>query len=77
MPPKDATDRLNFLREHQTHIWRLKSERLDACLGGQDPFAKQTRLDRAIPLAPNPVDRFLIFRNAALNPSQTYKVYIL
>lgn len=50
MPPKDATDRLNFLREHQTHIWRLKSEHLDARLGGQDPFAKQTRLDRAIPL---------------------------
>lgn len=47
-PPKDATDRLNFL--HQTHIWRLKSEHLDARLGGQDPFAKQTRLDRAIPL---------------------------
>lgn len=50
MPPTNTTERLNFLREQQPRMWRRPSERMKPELAGQDPFAKQTRLDRAIPL---------------------------
>lgn len=50
MPPKNLTDRLNYLHSGQTHMWRLKSERLEPSLAGQDCFAKQSPLDRCIPL---------------------------
>eukprot|EP00435_Cladocopium_sp_Y103_P069316 s247_g33.t1 len=50
IPAKDLTDRLNYLRSGQTHMWRLKSERLEPSLAGQDCFAKQGPLDRCIPL---------------------------
>lgn len=50
MPPKDPTDRLNYLRSGDTHMWRLKSERLDPSLAGQDTFGKQSPLDRCVPL---------------------------
>ncbi|CAL1158588.1 unnamed protein product [Cladocopium goreaui] len=50
MPPKNLTERLNYLHSGQTHMWRLKSERLEPSLAGQDCFAKQSPLDRCIPL---------------------------
>ena len=50
LPPRDLTDRLNFLRQSQTHMWRLKSERLSPKLAGQDMFGKQATLERSIPL---------------------------
>ena len=50
LPPRDLTDRLNFLRQSQTHMWRLKSERLTPKLAGQDMFGKQATLERSIPL---------------------------
>ena len=50
LPPKDHTDRLNFLQASDTHMWRLKSERLDPSLAGQDIFSKQSPLDRCVPL---------------------------
>ena len=50
MPPKNPTDRLNYFRSGQTHMWRLKSERLELSLAGHDCFAKHTPLDRCIPL---------------------------
>ena len=50
LPPRDLTDRLNLLRQSQTHMWRLKSERLSPKLAGQDMFGKQATLERSIPL---------------------------
>ena len=50
MPPRDPTERVNFLRHLQTHMWRLKSERLQPELSGHDVFAKQIALTRSIPL---------------------------
>ena len=50
LPPRDLTDRLNFLRQSQTRMWRLKSERLTPKLAGQDMFGKQATLERSIPL---------------------------
>ena len=44
MPPRDLTDRLNHLRHSQTHMWRLRSERLEPSLAGQDGFSKHARL---------------------------------
>lgn len=50
MPPPEATERLNFLRDQQTHMRRKKSERIVPQLAGAALYGKQTRLDRAIPL---------------------------
>ena len=48
--PRGHIDRLNFLRTSQSHMWRLKSERFQPQLAGQDMFSKQCALDRSIPL---------------------------
>ena len=50
IPPRGHIDRLNFLRTSQSHMWRLKSERFQPQLAGQDMFSKQCALDRSIPL---------------------------
>ena len=50
MPPRDPTEKMNFLRHLETHMWRLKSERLQPDLAGCDFFNKQMTMDRAIPL---------------------------
>ena len=44
------TERPHFLQASDTHMWRLKSERLDPSLAGQDIFSKQSPLDRCVPL---------------------------
>lgn len=50
IPPRDVTDRINFLRHLQPRLWRLRSERLSPDLAGHDCFSKQTALERAVPL---------------------------
>ena len=50
LPPPDPTDRLNFCRHGDTHVWRKKSEAWLPQLGGDDPFAKQAPLSRLVPL---------------------------
>lgn len=50
MPPTDCTERLNFLRGSETHMWRKKSERLEPSLAGQHGFGMQRTIDRCVPL---------------------------
>ena len=50
MPPRDVTDRINFLRHLQPRMWRLRADRLQPELAGHDIFSKQTAIERAVPL---------------------------
>ena len=50
MPPENPTDRLSYLCSGQTHMWRLKPDRLEPSLAGQDCFTKQSPFNRCIPL---------------------------
>ena len=38
------------LRHSQTHMWRLRSQRLEPSLAGQDGFSKQCPIGRCVPL---------------------------
>jgi transposase len=50
MPPKDAVDRANFCTHGESHMWRKRSEAALPELAGDDPYAKQVPLSRAVPL---------------------------
>lgn len=50
VPPTDPTDRKNFCRNGETHMWRRRSEATKPELAGEDPYAEQVPLARAIPL---------------------------
>ena len=50
MPPSNPTERVNFLRAGFSHMWRLSSERCIPELAGEDMYAKQVKIQRAIPL---------------------------
>ena len=43
IPPRGHIDRLNFLRTSQSHMWRLKSERFQPQLAGQDMVKQAMR----------------------------------
>ena len=50
LPPKDPTDRLNFCKYGDGHVWRRPSEALAPELAGHDEYAKQLPLARALPM---------------------------
>ena len=50
IPPRDPTDRLNFCKHAETHMYRKPSESLAPELAGDDDFAKQLPLARALPM---------------------------
>ena len=50
VPPADPTERLNFCRHGETHMWRQPGEAASPDLAGEDPYADQIPLKRAIPL---------------------------
>ena len=50
LPPADPTDRFNFCKYGDTHMWRKPSEALDPNLAGADNYGKQVPLARALPL---------------------------
>jgi hypothetical protein len=50
VPPKDSTARENYCRYGDTHMYRKKSEACKPELAGDDPFAKQVPINRAIPM---------------------------
>ena len=50
MPPKDATERLNFCRAGEEFMWRKPDESFVPKLAGDCDYAKQVPLHRAVPL---------------------------
>ena len=50
MPPEDATERANFCKQGDTHMWRKRGEAFSARLAGGESYAKQVPLARALPL---------------------------
>ena len=50
LPPVDPTDRWNFCRYGNDHMWRKRSEGLRPALSGNDPYGKQVPLPRALPM---------------------------
>jgi len=50
MPPKDETERANYCRYGDTHMWRKDSEAASPELAGDDPYGKQIPIGRSIPL---------------------------
>ena len=40
-PPEDPTDRLNFCRQGETHMYRKKNERAHPLLSGDNPYSAQ------------------------------------
>ena len=50
IPPQDPTDRLNFCKYGDTFMYRKPSEALAPELSGDDHYAKQLPLARALPL---------------------------
>ena len=50
MPPKDPTERMNFVRYDDEYVWRKPSETFLSKLGGHNDYPKQVPLPRAIPL---------------------------
>ena len=49
-PPEDPTDRLNFCRQGETHMYRKKNERAHPLLSGDNPYAAQVPLNRCVAL---------------------------
>jgi hypothetical protein len=50
MPPTDPTERLNFCKYGESHMWRKKTEGFKAELAGDDEYGNQVPLARAVPL---------------------------
>ena len=51
LPPRDLTDRINFLRCQETHVWRKPREGVSLPeLDGHDPYKDQVPLARAVPM---------------------------
>ena len=50
LPPTNPTDRLNFCKHGETHMWRRPAEALAPELAGDDEYAKQLPLARALPM---------------------------
>ena len=49
-PPRNATDRENHCKHGESHMRRQKNEAACPDLAGEDPFAKQIPMSRALPL---------------------------
>ena len=49
MPPADATDRVNYCRSMDDHVWRKPSEATSQELAGGDCYRKQVPLERCVP----------------------------
>ena len=50
MPPESELDRLNYCMHGVTHMYRKDTEAAAPALAGDDPYAEQVHLSRAIPL---------------------------
>ena len=50
MPPADPIDRENHCKHGETHMWRKPSEAASPDLAGEDSYAKQIPMGRAVPL---------------------------
>ena len=50
VPPEDETERYNFCKFGDTHVYRKASEGLDPHLAGHDAYAKQLPMKRALPI---------------------------
>ena len=50
MPPTDPTERMNFCRHGETHMWRKESETFSPELAGEDDYGNQVPLARAVPM---------------------------
>ncbi|CAE7600419.1 unnamed protein product [Symbiodinium sp. CCMP2592] len=50
VPPKNATDRENYIAQGETHLWRRRGEAYTEALAGQQPYAQQVPMDRVLPL---------------------------
>ena len=50
IPPDDPTDRRNFCLHGYSHMYRKASEAAHPQLAGEDPYAAQVKLERAVPL---------------------------
>lgn len=50
VPPADKVERHNFCWHGETHMWRKDNEAASPELAGDDPYAKQVPLSRAVPL---------------------------
>lgn len=50
VPPQDETDRLNYCLHGETHMYRKEGEAAKPELSGDDPYADQIPLSRAIPM---------------------------
>ena len=50
VPPQDSVARENYCRYGDTHMYRKKSEACTPELAGDDPYAKQVPMNRAIPM---------------------------
>ena len=49
MPPGDVLGRWNHCMAGETHMWRKPCEAASADLAGDDAYANQVRIDRAVP----------------------------
>ena len=49
-PPQDMTDRINFLRSAETHVWRKRAEGALPELDANDPYKDQVPPARAVPM---------------------------
>ena len=50
MPPTDPTDRFNYCRHGDDHMWRKPSESFSPDLAGDDSYGNQAPLGRVVPL---------------------------
>ena len=49
-PPTDSTERLNYCRHGEAHMWRKANETFSAQLAGDDDYNNQVPLARAVPM---------------------------
>ena len=49
MPPSGDVDRWNHCISGETHIWRKRGEAALPELAGDNPYAGQVKIDRAVP----------------------------
>ena len=50
LPPREATERENYCRAGDTHMWRKSSEAAKPELSGKQPYHKQIPAARAVPM---------------------------
>ena len=50
IPPQDPTDRLNWCKFGDTHIYRKPSETFSSELSGREDYGKQIPMSRVLPM---------------------------